>query len=132
MQSMLRKVPALDEPADAILFTFNMKSLYPSIPINKGLQALERTIPRKFSTPKVELIKSFARLVLTQHYLQFQNDTYRQVRGTAMESNIAIAYACLFVCSLSLAGGIDMHLYKPYVVLQALHQRRLWHLDGTG
>lgn len=41
---------------------------------------------------------SLVALVLNHHYLEFNGTYWRQMRGTVMGSNFAVAYACLFLC----------------------------------
>lgn len=43
-----------------------------------------------------------AGLVLREHYLEFEGQVYRQIRGTAMGCNFAVVFACLFLCTLEL------------------------------
>lgn len=96
--TILREISDLEVPTQSILFTFDVESLYPSIPTDLGLHALRSMIHKEFSRSKEELILSLASLVLNHHYLEFNGAFWRQTRGTAMGSNFAVVYACLFLC----------------------------------
>lgn len=63
--SFLRDVSKLHVPSGSILFTFDMESLYPSIPTDEGLAALRTMIAGEFPYAKEQLIMSLASLVLT-------------------------------------------------------------------
>ncbi|XP_057832304.2 uncharacterized protein LOC131042973 [Cryptomeria japonica] len=104
-RTLLRDLGSLHLPTSCILFTFDVESLYPSIPTPAGLAALEEMVSdyfreNSFDSRLVDLIVRLATLVLTFHYLDFDGFTYKQVRGTAMGSNFAVVYACLFLCHL--------------------------------
>ena len=79
----LRKIDELNDkqtiPPNALLVTWDVKSLYTNIPHKKGLGALEKT-PQNEDVPhkKIETIIDFSKLVLTCNYLNFLvNTTYK-------------------------------------------------------
>lgn len=102
--SLLQDVESKRFAPDSFLVTFDVESLYPSIPTQEGLHALRDMVEHStadFFTPEdVDFIVSAAELVLKWHFLQFDGSFYRQIRGTAMGSNFAVVYACLFLCHL--------------------------------
>lgn len=102
--SLLQAIESERFPPDCILVTFDVESLYPSIPIQEGLLALRDMLLQctvhSFSPEEVDFLVSAAELVLRWHFLEFNGSFYRQIRGTAMGSNFAVVYACLFLCHL--------------------------------
>jgi hypothetical protein len=94
-----------------------VESLYPSIPTKEGLEALKEMIKGKFDTAELNLIMTLAGLVLEHHYLEFNGKYWRQVQGTAMGSNFAVVYACLFLCFLEQRQENPQQLlfYKRYI-----------------
>lgn len=77
----------------------------------------ECMVNRRFPPSKCKLIMSLASLVLNHHYLEF-NDTYwRQIRRTAMNSNFAVVYACLFLCVQEEQIWLCCNLFEdPYML----------------
>ncbi|XP_059072357.1 uncharacterized protein LOC131873564, partial [Cryptomeria japonica] len=103
--SLLRDLDRKPFPPGCILFTFDVESLYPSIPTTDGLIALREMVTEYFQVQNfnlglVDLIMELAELVLREHYIEFDGIFYKQLRGTAMGSNFAVVYACLFLCHL--------------------------------
>ena len=115
--SLVRDVETLRFPNDIILFTFDVESLYPSIPTKEGLSALREMIKGKFESKELNLIMTLAALVLEHHYLEFDGKYWRQIKGTAMGSNFAVVYACLFLCFLEKVQGNPQQLlyFKRYI-----------------
>lgn len=116
---MLHETPV---PPDSLLFTFDVESLYPSIPTTFGLVALEHFITGYFSPGVVQFILELANTVLTCHFLEFNGNFARQKRGTAMGSNFVVVYGCLSLCYLELQCfdrlpnlQTNLCLYKRYI-----------------
>eukprot|EP01018_Ginkgo_biloba_P035187 Gb_23740 [translate_table: standard] len=73
-----------------------------------------------FSNRYIDMIMHLAELILTEHYLEFNNVCYKQIQGTAMGSNFAVVYACLFLCHLErkVAEKIclkNLNFFKRYI-----------------
>ena len=71
-------------PSSCILFTFDVESLYPSIPTTKGLYALRETVVEYFHAHNInlrliDLIFELAKLVLREHYVEFDGVFYKQL-----------------------------------------------------
>eukprot|EP01018_Ginkgo_biloba_P011617 Gb_40217 [translate_table: standard] len=90
--TLIKELKSLKVPQDTILFTFDVESLYPSIPTTTSLIALEFFIKGLFSDCAADFILKLANLVLTQHYLEFNGKFYRHKQGTTMGSNFAMRY----------------------------------------
>ena len=85
-------------PRDALLVTWDVRSLYTNIPHKQGLEALKKTlhnekIPRK----KANTILEFSELVLNSNQFKFLGQHYLQMSGTAMGTKMAPSYANLFM-----------------------------------
>ena len=96
----VRKFPSKVEKS-AILLSCDIVSLYTSIPIDLGIQALEYwierlsfLIPSRFTKP---FILELAKFVLSNNYFQFDSRMYHQIIGIFMGSIFAPPYACLTI-----------------------------------
>ena len=78
----------------SILVTADIVGLYPSIPHEAGLKALERTLNnrtnKKVSTE--DLVKT-AEFVLKNNYFEFNGKVNQQISGTAIGTTFAPPYA---------------------------------------
>ena len=98
--SLIQTLENLTVPPNSLIFTFDIETLYPSIPPKLGLIALKNLIAPHFSRQKANLIYALSALTLEYHFLKFDNQTYQQIKGTAMGSNFSVVYACLFLSYL--------------------------------
>ena len=98
--SLVQTLEHLNPPPNSFIFTFDVESLYPSIPPKLGLEALRKIITPHFSASKANLIYTLSALTLEYHFLSFDNVIYQQIKGTAMGSNFSVVYACLFLAHL--------------------------------
>ena len=98
--SLIQKLEQLTPPPNSFIFSFDVESLYPSIPPKLGLEALRHIISPHFSLAKTNLIYTLSALTLEYHYLAFDNQVYQQIKGTTMGSNFSVVYACLFLSHL--------------------------------
>lgn len=92
---VLKSVPR-QFPMGTRVFCADITSLYPSIPIEYGLKAMD-TILRATALP-IELVKLMLALlewVLRNNYFYFQGKTFLQLQGTAMGTPVAVCYANL-------------------------------------
>ena len=90
-----------------ILYTADIKDMYPSINIADGLCQLKVAIQeyntRVDSTKHIhtEFIVDLARFVLTNNYFIFGHNTYwLQISGTAMGTPLAVTFACIYIGQL--------------------------------
>ncbi|RYA83907.1 hypothetical protein DD594_26760, partial [Enterobacter cloacae complex sp. 4DZ1-17B1] len=72
-----------------------------------------------FDPPKTNFIISLSTLILTQHYIRFNNKVFKQIKGTAMGSNFVVVYACLFLCHMesqsSLLHNPNLSYFKRFI-----------------
>ena len=90
---------------DVILVTIDVQSLYLNIPHQEGIDsALQHLFGQKEEREDIPFPKDFARalcrIVLEHNIFEFNGRMYKQVRGTAMGTRMAPAYANLFLDSL--------------------------------
>ena len=84
-------------PPNALLVTWDVKSLYTNIPHKEGLEALKTTLDNeKIPTKKADTILEFSKFVLTSNHFKFLGQHYLQMSGTAMGTKMAPSYAKLF------------------------------------
>ena len=82
--------------------TIDVVDMYNSIPHSDGIRACEDALSRctDYSPSQVRLILDLISLVLTNNCFQFEDRFFRQIRGTAMGSPFAPAYANIFMAHL--------------------------------
>ena len=85
-------------PDNAILVTADVVHLHPSIPHEAGLKALREVLDKReqHTFPRNELIM-IADFVLKNSYFEFNDQIKQQISGTAIATNFASPYACLFM-----------------------------------
>ena len=85
-------------PADCALLAADVESLYPSIDITRGLDALNDTLHSTGMPPaNRQRIVLLTRWVLFNNYLEFNGKLYLQICGTAMGTPCAVVFACIFM-----------------------------------
>ena len=98
----LRKIDNLNKtqtiPPNAILVTWDVKSLYTNIPHKEGLDAIQKTLEYE-NVPEIKIdnILDFSKLVLTFNHFKFLGQNYLQMSGTAMGTKMAPSYANIFM-----------------------------------
>ena len=96
----LMKIQSLDTPIspDVLLFTMDVKNLYPSVPKEEALRACERSLNiRKEKRIPTEEVLEMIKLVLENNIFEFNNKRYKQIEGTAIGSRLGRNYACTFM-----------------------------------
>ena len=95
----LRKIKQIGNlPENSILVTTDVVGLYPSIPHELGLKALEEALEKRESKQisTDDLIK-LAKFVLQNNYFEFNGEVKQQISGTAIRTKFAPPYACIFM-----------------------------------
>ncbi|CAJ0960947.1 unnamed protein product [Ranitomeya imitator] len=89
----LRKIPP-----ESILCTLDVNSLYTSIEHDKGIEAVTLTLREaNMDSNSLDLCIDLLNLVLREKFFMFEDDFFLQICGTAMGSNVAPAYANLYM-----------------------------------
>jgi hypothetical protein len=112
-------------PTNAYLCSYDIESLYPSIPITDGLNALKTTMQQAaWPTNKINLILALAEWVLTHSYVSFDNQTYKQDKGTAMGTSFAVTYSNIFVHQHEIKALLRyttvLHFPKPHIFFRLI------------
>ena len=83
-------------PENAILVTADVVGLYPSIPQEAGLQALEEALEnRNHKQISTDKLFKMAQFVLKNNFFAFNNDVFQQISDTAIGTKFALQYACI-------------------------------------
>lgn len=106
----------------------DVDSLYPNIPIQKGLLMMEESIrtrntrtseKTRLSDKTISLIMDLMKFVLDNNYFTFGNLIFKQKDGTAMGTPAAVVFACLFLDThetrVIRTTGVKPILYKRYI-----------------
>ena len=88
-------------PHTCALLAADVDSLYPSIDINRGLDALDEALKEKGTPSETRhFIVKLARWVLFNNITEFNDKLYLQIRGTAMGTPFAVGFACIFMSTI--------------------------------
>ena len=88
-------------PQGAIRCTVDVVDLYPNIPHSEGLTSLRRVLElRDNKQISSDTLVELAEIVLKSNIFQFDEKTFKQVRGTAIGTKFAPPYAILFMADL--------------------------------
>jgi len=71
----------------------DVKALYPSIPINFGIVKVRSFLIKYLESRIVDRTCSILHWILTSNYMEFNNEVYLQLSGTAMGTPVAVMYA---------------------------------------
>ena len=95
----LKKIKKLGSlPENAILVTENVAGVYPSTSHKAGLQPLEGALQnRRHKQIAIDKLVKMAQYLLKISYLKFDNDVFQKMSGTAIGTNFAPPYACIFM-----------------------------------
>ena len=105
----LKQIPST-VPDNTVLVSFDVESLYSNISHTLGIEAIsywidkyKHEIPTRFSK---DFIIDSLRFILENNTFQFNNEFYRQTKGTAMGTKVAPTYATLTI------GYLENILYE--------------------
>ncbi|XP_068090322.1 vomeronasal type-2 receptor 26-like [Hyperolius riggenbachi] len=113
----LQKIGGLDVGGDDLLLvTFDVESLYTSIPHDGGVEAIDWFLMTRsdLSHDQRLFVLELLNVVLRLNYFTFQGDFFLQLRGTAMGSNVAPSYANLYMGLFEEAFVYSNCLYQRY------------------
>ena len=84
------------------LLTIDVVDMYNSIPHEEGITACQDALSlhSHYTPVQIDAILALIRLVLTQNCFRFKNSYFLQIRGTAMGTPFAPAYANIFMAYL--------------------------------
>lgn len=97
-----------------VLLTADVAALYPSIPIEAGIAATRRTCEEfNFMLPKLDFLMHLLSWVLNNNYCTFNNVIYKQIKGTAMGTPVAVCFANFYLYQIE----------KPIIYLCPYYRR---------
>jgi hypothetical protein len=83
---------------DEILMSFDVVSLFPSIPIDLALQYInEWLITRRIDAHKISCYVNVMKQCMEENYFKFRNQIFNQTEGTCMESCLSPFIANVFM-----------------------------------
>jgi hypothetical protein len=108
-------------PSDCVILTADVVELYPSIVLQDGLAALRYALGRAgFENRFADFITDLAALVLRNNYIRFGDKTFLQIKGTAMGTPLAVAFAIIYLAVIEeevfLECAKDPLFRKPYLL----------------
>ena len=94
-EDFIDTIKTIQIPHDYKLVSFDVKSLFTSIPLQLALQCTETAIERYTTTVTLPAqdIMELLNLCLTSTYFQFNGKHYKQLHGTAMGSPVSVIVA---------------------------------------
>ena len=94
----INRVNNFSVPINSILVTMNVRSLYTNIPNNEGIAATKKRYDSySHKTLPTKIITTFLALILTLNNFVFNSKFYLQIKGCAMGTICAPAYANIFM-----------------------------------
>ncbi|CAI5459418.1 unnamed protein product [Closterium sp. Yama58-4] len=97
--SLLTTLERTAFPTTVLLATYDVAALYPSISIERGLDAVSSFLMREKPQLAPPLMAMLG-WVMRNSFVEFNGRTYHQVRGTAMGTPVAVCFAVLFMSRL--------------------------------
>jgi hypothetical protein len=113
----LRSLTSQSFPPTSILFTADVKALYPSIPTALGLDSIKSILElsHQFTTIRINFIIKLMQWVLTHNFICFEDNIYLQIEGTAMGTPMAPTYAIIFMYAIERKHLRQALFYVRYI-----------------
>lgn len=104
---------------NCVILCADIASLYPSIPIDFGLECVKELFIKynyfHLTGEQFGLAFDLLSFILKNNYLIFNNNTYKQIKGTAMGTPVAVAYSNLVLLEMESRINIHHIFYKRYI-----------------
>jgi hypothetical protein len=101
---LMRHCALVNFPDDCVLLSADVVNLYPQIPVDEGVQFVGEAIddynsnlPTGEERVDKDLICALLFWVLTNNYVEFDGQCWKQIQGTAMGTPCAVVYANLYL-----------------------------------
>ncbi|XP_062700128.1 uncharacterized protein LOC134284823 [Aedes albopictus] len=91
---------------DEILVSFDVKSLFPSIPVKEAINLLEDWLLNQYEDSNSDWIKKvrtyikLTKLCMEENYFSFRNETYKQLNGAPMGNPLSPFLSEIFMANL--------------------------------
>ena len=101
-------------PADSLLVTLDVSSLYTNIPHNEGINACDHFLrTRPHNNIPTGTLCDLIRMILTMNNFSFNDNHYLQIHGTAMGTKMAPSFANLFLGTFE-ANALKNAPFNPH------------------
>jgi hypothetical protein len=118
-RSVILDVHNLHIPSNSVLLCADVASLYPSIPIDFGLEMVRKVCTSKewFDPVTLEWILVLLEFVLRNNFCYFNGCIFLQLIGTAMGTPVAVCYAniVLYAMERPILDKLLYTLYRRYI-----------------
>lgn len=113
----------LQLPSNTVITCADVSSLYPNIPISYGLNAVKNILYKyvnhpsiNFTSIQIPFILQLLQWVLENNYIQYKNNIYLQIDGTAMGTPVAVCYADMVLSFLETSClSLNIIYYRRYI-----------------
>jgi hypothetical protein len=84
---------------ECVLLQADIENMYPSIDTHDGLSTLHEIleIDNTYNKHQRDIIINLTEWVLTNNYMTFDDQVYKQLNGTSMGTSLSVTYACLYI-----------------------------------
>ena len=102
-------------PANSLLVTLDVSSLYTNIPHNEGINACDHFLrTSSHNTIPTGTLCDLIRMILTMNNFSFNDNHYLQIHGTAMGTKMAPSFANLFLGFFE-ANALKNAPFQPHI-----------------
>ena len=110
----MKKIADLPSLLDnIILCTTDIVGLYPNVPLEEGVIAIRRALDtREDKTISTDSLIELAEYVLKNNIFEHDKSVFKQLRGTAIGTKMALPYAITFMDSIE-EDILSKSLLKP-------------------
>jgi hypothetical protein len=118
--SLIRDLEKTSFHDDCEIGTVDVTALYPSIPIDKGVDVVVSVLTdtKRFSASAITVLRICMLLILKFNVFRYHDGFYLQIKGTAMGSSFAPSFANLFLYGLEkvfASSWRHLFFYKRYI-----------------
>ncbi len=130
--TVIQAIDKLTLPPNTVLMTGDVEALYPNIDTEFALRTIGEYVFNNLEHGST--VMSILRFLLTDHFTEFNNQTYQQISGTAMGVPFAVSYAnlVLAICEQNIVQNFnqEIQLYLRFVddiltIFTGTEERRL-------
>jgi hypothetical protein len=101
---LIRHLALVQFPVDCVFFSADVVNLYPNIPIDEGVACVgeaidtyNQNLPPGNEPIQKEFILVLLKWVLTNNFVEFDGQCWKQIYGTAMGTPCAVVYANIYL-----------------------------------
>ena len=119
-------------PADSLLVTLDVSSLYTNIPHNEGINACDHFLrTRPHNNIPTGTLCDLIRMILTMNNFSFNDNHYLQIHGTAMGTKMAPSFANLFLGTFE-ANALKNAPFNPHTWFRYIDDIFMIWTEGLG